>query len=94
MLRLEASSSNSCVMGAKCRYFNDFAAITKVNDLEASADDHGIAKQLFDFLRRSIGGNVKILGGVSQQQVTNASSNQKGVVAALIQSVKNFQRIR
>ena len=65
-----------------------------MNDLKAASDDPGIAKALFDLFGGRIGGNVEVLGVLSNQQVPYRASNYIGIEIVLLQLLYDEQRPR
>ncbi len=76
-------------VGAKGRNFNHlvFATPSKhdMDDAKTPPNDEGTAKQALDLLRRGIGGDIKILGPQTHQQVTHCAAHYIGLVARFVQ---------
>ena len=70
---------------AKGSDLDDFPPDAHMNDLKAASDDPGIAKALFDLFWGRIGGNVEVLGVLSNQQVPYRASNYIGIEIVLLQ---------
>ncbi len=60
---------------------------------EATPDQTTVAEQLTHLFWRGVGGDVKVLGLFTQQQVANATAHQIGFIARFIQAVEHLQGI-
>ncbi len=81
------------VIGAEGRDFNDFTAEMDVNQLEAAADDTGVAKLGADLLGRGASGDVEILWRDAEHHVSDATAHQIGLVASGLQALDDVHRI-
>jgi hypothetical protein len=52
-----------------------------VNQPEAASNQPRVPEQVMDLLGRGAGGDVKVLGFATQEQVAHAAANKIGVVA-------------
>ncbi len=80
-------------VGAEGRDLDDLAAEHHVRQAEAAADQPAVAEQLFDLLRRGIGGHVEILGPPPYQQVADGAADQVGTEPGLAQAVEHTQGV-
>ena len=74
------------VIGAEGGDLNDLTAEVHVNQLEAAANDPGVAKFGAHLLGRGAGGHVEIFGVNVQQQIAYATADQIRLVASLLQA--------
>ena len=74
--------------------FDDFAPVeVDMCQFEPSTDDAAVTEQSFNLTRCRTGGDVVVFRGPIQQQVTDAASDQVGLMVIAGQSPDNFDRI-
>ncbi len=64
-----------------------------VGQTKPPADQKAVAKQLFDLIRRSVRGDVEILGLTLKEQVTHPAADQIGLIAVPAQPVEDFKGV-
>ena len=74
---------------AESSHFNDFPPHTDVNYLEAPPNNSRTAEQALHFFWLGVGGHVKILGMVTQQQIAHAAAHQECRIACIFQLFDN-----
>jgi len=75
-------------------YFDDFSSFEEdMNQPESPADDPAVFKEGIDLMGVSIGGDIEIFGGFSQEKVPDASPNEVGDESMSVKAVKNFKRL-
>jgi hypothetical protein len=60
---------------------------------EPPTDESRIAKQPPDVLRVRIGRDIEILGMQAEQKIPDATADQKGLVARLVEPVQDLERV-
>ena len=75
---------------AKSGHFDDFTPISDVHDLKAAAYCSRTAEATLDLFRRGIGGHVKVLGLLAQQQISYGTTNDISVEAVFLQSTDDM----
>ncbi len=79
--------------GAKRRHFDDVPPEAHVRKTKSPADQARIAKQPPDFLRMRVRRDIEVFRVQPEQQITDSAANQKGLVAGLMQTVQNLERV-
>jgi len=74
-------------------HFDHVTTKDDVGQAETAADEAAVAEQRLDLLRRRVGGDVEILGGLPEQQVTDAAADQVGLIAPLVQAIEHLEGI-
>jgi hypothetical protein len=80
-------------LAAERRNLDRLGAELDVRKPETTADDPAITETALDLLRLRGGGNVKIFGTPSQEQVAYTSSNEISGMPELLQPIHDLQRI-
>ena len=88
-LLLIAVSDRSCA--SKCGNFDNLASEANMGKPETPANQPAVGEQLTHLFGTRIRRNVKILGSMTQQQVTHPATNQKGLVPGILEPIKNLQ---
>ena len=76
------------------RHFDQHTFKPDVRQAKPSSDEVATRKNNFDFFRRRIRGDVKILGNFAQQQVSYTSADNIGFVACVLQASNHFGGVR
>jgi hypothetical protein len=60
------------------------------NQLESTADDTAVPKKEIDFVRVSVGGDIKVFGNLPQEEIANASSYKICQKPMSMKAIKNL----
>jgi hypothetical protein len=64
---------------------DDARAEAHVDETEAAADDAAVAEKPLDLARAGVGGDVEVLGRLSDEQVAHAAAHEVGVEAVALE---------
>ena len=81
------------MIGAERCDFDDFSTEVDMDQLEAAANDAGVAKLGTHLFRRGAGGDVEILGRDIEHHVTDAATDQIGLVACVLQALDDIDGV-
>jgi len=78
--------------GSEGGNLDGFQPVHDVDDLEPSANDARAAKKRPNFLGRGIGGDIVILGQVSDQQVADCAADDVSLVTVILEHSADLDR--
>ena len=76
---------------AECRDLDDLPAHAHMREPEPPSDEATASKQAADGVRGRAGRDVEVLGLEAQQQIANASADEKSLMAGVGQRVQYFE---